>query len=135
MALNASIAILGVCLLGFASNTGARYLGVFLAAAGANANLPANLTYQATNIRGQWKRAFATASVIGWSGVGGIVGPLVFRSQDAPHYFPGLVTVLVADMCVLITTAVLTVLLRRANKAADKGEGLVEGLQGFRYTL
>jgi hypothetical protein len=56
---------------------------------GSNATIPAALTYQANNIRGQWKRAFCSASMISLGGTGGVVGSLVFRSQDAPHYLPG----------------------------------------------
>jgi hypothetical protein len=48
------------------------------------------MVFQANNIRGQWKRAFCSASLIGLGGTGGIVGSLVFRSQDAPKYLPGI---------------------------------------------
>lgn len=41
---------------------------------------------QANNIRGQWKRAFCSATLVGFGGIGGIAGSLVFRSQDAPDY-------------------------------------------------
>jgi hypothetical protein len=56
-----------------------RYFGVFLVTAGANSNIPATMSYQANNIRGQWKRAFCSAMLVGMGGVGGIAGGLVFR--------------------------------------------------------
>jgi len=40
--------------MGFASNSGVRYFGVFIAAAGVNANVPASMAYQFNNVRGQW---------------------------------------------------------------------------------
>lgn len=49
---NAILGLIGLPLLGFASNNAVRYFGVFLATIAANANIPAILTYQANNIRG-----------------------------------------------------------------------------------
>jgi len=46
---NAFMGIIGLCLLGFAKNNGARYFGVFLAVTSANSNVPCILTYQANN--------------------------------------------------------------------------------------
>lgn len=58
--------------------------------AGANSNIPTCLAYQANNIRGQWKRAFCSATLVGFGGIGGIAGSLIFRPQDAPRYRPGM---------------------------------------------
>ncbi|OQU95791.1 hypothetical protein CLAIMM_01963 [Cladophialophora immunda] len=82
-----ALMLTGLPLLAFSTNTGARYFGVFLTTMGANANIPALLTWQANNIRGQWKRAFCSATLLGGGGVGGIIGTVVFRSQDAPKYY------------------------------------------------
>ena len=51
---NGVMGLIGLPLLGFAENVGARYFGVFLATTAVNANVPCILTYQANNIRGQW---------------------------------------------------------------------------------
>jgi hypothetical protein len=48
------------------------------------------MAYQANNIRGQWTIAFASATLVSFGGIGGIAGSLVFRSQDAPKYIPGI---------------------------------------------
>lgn len=77
--LNAVIAIVGLALMGFVDSVAVRYVGVFLVAAGANANISTCMAYQANNIRGQWKRAFCSATLIGMGGIGGIIGCLVFR--------------------------------------------------------
>lgn len=42
------------------------------------------MAYQANNIRGQWKRAFASATLVGFGGLGGIAGSTVFRQEDSP---------------------------------------------------
>ena len=54
---NAAYGILGLGMLGFLTSPGARYAGAFLATSSCNANIPCILTWQANNIRGQWKRA------------------------------------------------------------------------------
>lgn len=132
---NAAYGIIGLGLLGFATNVGARYFGAFLATSSANANIPAVLTFQANNIRGQWKRAFASATLVGFGGLGGIVGSTVFRSQDAPNYRPGMYTTLIACALVIVITALLDLSFSRANKRAAAGERVIEKLEGFRYTI
>lgn len=87
---NAIVAIVGLPLMGFAESNAVRYFGVFLTTGGGNANVPAAMGYQANNIRGQWKRALCSATLVGLGGVGGIAGSLVFRSQDSPEYYPGI---------------------------------------------
>ena len=87
---NALLAIIGLPLMGFAKSDAVRYFGVFFTVAGANANIPACMAYQANNVRGQWTRAFSSATLVGFGGLGGIVSSLVFREQDAPEYRPGM---------------------------------------------
>jgi MFS family permease len=79
---NMILILTGLPIMGWSENVGARYFGVFLITAGANANVPAVLAYQGNNIRGQWKRAFYSATLVGFGGIGGIAGSLVFRDQD-----------------------------------------------------
>lgn len=77
--INMVVCLIGLPLLGWHPDAKVRYFGSFLLIAGANSNVPASLAYQATNIRGQWKRAFASATWVGFGGIGGIAGSLVFR--------------------------------------------------------
>ncbi len=87
---NSLIALIGLPIMGFAAASGARYFGVFLVTAGINANIPTALSYQANNVRGQWKRAFCSALFVSFGGIGQISGATIFRSQDAPGYVPGI---------------------------------------------
>jgi kynureninase len=41
------------------------------------------------NVVGQTKRAFTSALVIGFGGIGGIVASLSFRTKDIPYYRSG----------------------------------------------
>jgi len=78
---NSFLTIMGLCLLVWAPTAAGQYAGAVFATAGPSANLPAIMVFQANNIRGTWRRAFSSASLIGMGGVGGITGSLVFRSQ------------------------------------------------------
>lgn len=68
----------------WAEAPGVRYFGIFLICCTANGGIPAVMAYQANNIRGQWKRAFASATLVGFGGIGGIAGSTIFRAEDAP---------------------------------------------------
>jgi len=132
---NATLSIIGLPIMGFASTPAVRYFGVFLTAMGANSNIPAAMTYQANNIRGHWKRAFCSATLVGMGGVGGIAGSLVFRTRDAPEYRPGIWATLTSQLIVIVTVILLSIKFAWDNKKAKKGEKIIEGIEGFRYTL
>lgn len=132
---NALLGLIGLPLLGFAHSPALRYFGVFLATIAANANVPTILTYQANNIRGQWKRAWSSATLVGFGGIGGIIGSSVFRTQDAPRYHPGIMACLIANGLVVLIVVVLDTVFWKRNKRADREGKVYEGLEGFRYTL
>jgi hypothetical protein len=133
--MNATLCLIGLPILGFSTNNGARYFGVFLATIGANANIPAIMTYQANNIRGQWKRALCSATLVGFGGIGGIIGSTVFREVDKPGYAPGIMTCMIANGMIIGITLLLTLKFWRANKRVDAGGKIIEGQVGFKYTL
>ncbi|KAK1749346.1 major facilitator superfamily domain-containing protein [Echria macrotheca] len=137
---NMILVLIGLPIMGFHSNSAVRYFGVFLVTAGANSNVPAAMSYQANNIRGQWKRAFCSATFVSLGGIGGIAGSLVFRSQDAATgYHPGLYACITTSLLNLVIVSALTLDFYIQNKKADRGEKELEadeeGYQpGFRYT-
>lgn len=67
---NAVMAIIGLSLMGWTTTSGVRYFGVFLFCAPVQANVVMVMSFQANNIRGQWKRAFCSASLVGFGGIG-----------------------------------------------------------------
>ncbi|KAK3070708.1 hypothetical protein LTR53_009990 [Teratosphaeriaceae sp. CCFEE 6253] len=133
--INALMGIVGLGLLGFTEHVAVRYFGVFLATTSANANVPCVLTFQANNIRGQWKRALASATLVGAGGIGGIIGSTAFRAQDKPAYRPGMYATLTASATIVLVTILLDLKFHLANKRAASGGKVIEGLAGFRYTL
>lgn len=92
------------------------------------------MTYQANNVRGQWKRALTSATLIGGGAIGGIIGTTVFRAQDAPGYRPGILTCLLANALIILITAALTLKFWRANARVKAGGKMIEGQPGFLYT-
>jgi len=92
------------------------------------------LTYQANNVRGQWKRALTSATLIGGGAIGGIIGTSVFRAKDSPGYRPGILTCLIANVLQLAILAALSFKFYRANKRVDAGGKPIEGQAGFKYT-
>ncbi|KAB5540308.1 phthalate transporter [Coniochaeta sp. 2T2.1] len=132
---NCSIGILGLGLLGFAKPPGVRYFGVFFATIACNANCPVLLTYQSNNIRGQWKRAFTSATLIGGGAIGGIIGTTVFRARDAPSYTPGIIACLIANVLMIVIVLALSFKFRMANRRVDAGGKQIEGYPGFKYTF
>lgn len=84
---------------------------------------------------GQWKRAFSNALMVAFGALGGIIGTTTFRSQDAPQYLPGLITVFLVAGITICSVIITTLYMMRQNKRAAKGEIIIEGVPGFRYTL
>jgi hypothetical protein len=76
-----------------------------------------------------------SATLVGSGGIGGIVGSTVFRSQDAPNYRPGIYATMIAAALIIVISVILNVKFWRANKRAEAGGKVIEGLKGFRYTL
>ncbi|RVX66072.1 hypothetical protein B0A52_10006 [Exophiala mesophila] len=132
---NAVVGLIGLPVLGFASQPGVRYFGVFLVCTSANASIPTCMAYQANNIRGHWKRAFCSATLVGFGGIGGVAGSLIFRSQDAPHYRPGIYAGMAANGLLILIVCINTVYFRRENRKADQEGKILEGSPDFRYTI
>lgn len=73
--------------------------------------------------------------MVGFGGIGGIAGSLIFRSQDRPTYRPGIYGVLACNILIALIVAINTIHFRRENKKADRGEKILEGDANFRYTI
>ncbi|KAB8217704.1 major facilitator superfamily domain-containing protein [Aspergillus novoparasiticus] len=127
--------IVGLAILGWVQNPGVQYFGIFLVTSASNATIPAALTYQANNIRGQWKRAFCSASIVSFGGTGGVAGSLVFRSQDSPRYLPGLYACIACNLLSIVVVCILSLYFYISNRRAARGKLVIEGLPEFRYTL
>ncbi|KAI1387907.1 MFS general substrate transporter [Hypoxylon trugodes] len=130
------VAIIGLCMTGFVDQPVPRYIGTFLGEAGVNGLVVTTLAWQANNLRGDARRACATAVMIAISGLGGIYSSLVFRQQDAPDYVPGIIAVMAICIAAVVAACISIVLLRWENKRADEGKKIIDDrLTEFRYTI
>lgn len=104
---NCIVTIVGLTVMAYLNTKAVQYFGVFLTVMGLSSNIPTIMAYQSNNIVGQWKRAMSSAIFVGMGGVGGIAGALVFRSQDAPRYRPGIIACLTSVYSTTLTGACL----------------------------
>lgn len=157
--LQATLGIVGLMIVAYAKNNGARYFGIFMGLAGANSNIPTALAWQANNIRGQSLRMLvspfffftfclspmsdknanlnprvASAMQVAFGAVGGIYASTTFMEKDAPTYRNGMWAVTGCQFYILIATVLMVLHYRRQNKRADRGEIIIEDMEGFRYT-
>lgn len=141
IAAQALLTIIGLMIVAYAKNNGARYFGTFLGVCGCQGNVPAILSYQSNNIRGQSKRSCGSALQIGFGAIGGIIASTTFRQVDAPRYITGLWVTAGLQFYILILLACTSTYFwktnQRTKKQALNGEPVdaVEGLVGFKYTL
>lgn len=118
---NMVLCLIGLPIMGWAEKPGVRYFGIFLVTAGANSNIPSVMSFQANNVRGQWKRAFCSATLVGFGGIGGIAGSLVFRTQDAATgYKPGMYACIACALLNIVLVVLCDLSFWRQNKKADE---------------
>ena len=140
--------------MAFAKAPTTRYIGVFFGVATTTANIPAIFSYQHNNTGkpefyvvvdtperlliistvGQLKRAVGTAIMVGGGGCGGVIAANAFRQQDAPRYLPGLYTAMAVQALSILLVSKNFLLFYVQNRKADRGETIIEGTEGFRYT-
>lgn len=135
--LNTSICITGLCLTAFAKQNEVRYFGTFLTNIGNSGAGPGILAYSSNNVVSHSKRTVQTAVTVMLAGVSGIVATLVFRTQDAPHYIPGISTTVGSQVLLILTVLGTSFHFWRQNKLLREGKlsQPLEGQPGFLYTL
>lgn len=133
---NMLLCLIGLPIMGWHPSAAVRYFGVFLVTAGANCNVPTMMSYQANNVRGQWKRAFCSATLVGFGGIGGIIGSLVFRKEDAATgYKPGMWACIACAALNVLLVAACDTSFYFANKKADQGGKVPESHEVSFYNL
>lgn len=135
----------------------ARYVGVFFATAGCTSNVPLIISWSQTSIRTQSKRGFASALIVGFGGIGGIVAALVvssgiifgdflqlllkppltspqfMESQAERDYPAGIAVTLGLNATVILICFCLNRYFAYQNSRANCGEIEIEGDASFRY--
>ncbi|TPX12695.1 uncharacterized protein E0L32_000872 [Thyridium curvatum] len=132
---HAVLVIVGFLLMGWGPNTGGKLTGVFLSIAGVQSIIPTVLTFMPNNVASVKARKVGIALQIVLGAIGGLCGSLIFRAQDAPGYRPGMYTAFALMVVFMINVVALTEYFRRQNKKADEEGLVIDGVEGFRYTL
>ncbi|KLT43192.1 MFS general substrate transporter [Cutaneotrichosporon oleaginosum] len=133
---NALCVILGTCMYSQLPmpQKAARYVGVFFAVGGCNANIPLLLAWAQTSIRAQSKRAVFAAMIVAWGGVGGILAGVVFIQKEAKRGYPtGVFFTIGMNAFTVVAAMGLAAFYRYKNKKAERGEVVLEGSEDFRY--
>ncbi|KAJ7188091.1 major facilitator superfamily domain-containing protein [Mycena filopes] len=137
IAAQALITVVGMALVGYAKQTAPRYVGLFLAAAGATGCVPAVLAYSSNNVVSHSKRAVSTAVIVSAGGVGGVLATTVFREQDFPRYLTGIWVTIGCQFLMLILLAITSFHFARRNRLSREGklDAPLEGTPGFYHTM
>lgn len=102
---------------------------------GVHSTVPAMLAFNQSNTLGAANRAMSSGLLIACGAIGGIIGSLIFRGQDAPGYGPGIYTTMGFCVYNIFALVALIVVFRNRNKRMDRGQ-LVEGApEGYRFSL
>ncbi|KAK5050335.1 hypothetical protein LTR84_003616 [Exophiala bonariae] len=131
---NATCLVVGFCMLGFVSQVTVRYIGTFLATGAYVSNWAALNAYQANNVVGQWKRATVAAAVAACNGLGGIAGSYIVRQPEAPKYLTAIWVSIGSHALMIGIVLGCTVWFWLANRKANRGQSVIEGVPKFRYT-
>lgn len=129
------LTIVGLVMVGWPQNLSVRLVGLFLAIASNGCAIPAVIAFMVNNIPQTKRMAVAIPLQTGFSGLGGIAGALIFRTQDAPRYFFGLYASIVSMSICILCTAVMVAYFVYKNKKADREGMVLEKVEDFRYTL
>jgi hypothetical protein len=112
----------------------ARYVGVFIATGGCQSNIPLITSWAQTTIRAQSRRAFTSALIVAWGGIGGILASTTFLQKEALKGYPtGIYITIGMNAFTFLGAGGLIVYFKAQNRKADRGEAILEGDPDFRY--
>lgn len=127
--------ILGVALTRWGPNTATQYIGLFFTIGGINGGLSTTISFAQNNAPTRVKRSVCSGIQLSCGACGGIIGSMIFRSQDAPTYTPGVATTM-GMMCIqILLVSGLTLWMARQNKLQRENGKILEGQPDYQYTL
>ncbi|CAI2180160.1 5585_t:CDS:10 [Funneliformis geosporum] len=111
------IGIVGYILLSVPSfGIAAKYIGACVVGIGAGPSLVTTITWLTNNVAGNGKRSVATAMLIAFGNVGGIIGSQIYRPNDAPLYLIGHLKSAIFLIVLICFTIVQYYYLKKLNK-------------------
>lgn len=127
--------IAGMGMLGFAESNVVRYIGTFLATGAYVSNWAAISAFWASNVVGQWKRAFFAALITAFNGAGGIAGSFIFRQPEAPRYVTAIWVSIGSQILLIVFVVLFSAAFLRLNLLQRQGKIVIEGTIGYRHTF
>ncbi|KAL1918588.1 uncharacterized protein VTP21DRAFT_2610 [Calcarisporiella thermophila] len=123
-----AVGVLAFILLATLRSVAGLYTATFLAAIGFFPMIPTSLAWMTNNIGGSTKRGVASAMMISFGNIGGVLGGQIYRDEHKPHYIPGHVTNAAFLAVSFIFTVLLHLYLQRENRRRDQSERAHEGI-------
>ena len=102
---------------------------------GVHNNVPAMLAFNQSNTLGAVNRAMSSGLLIACGAIGGIIGSLIFRGQDAPGYGPGIYTTIGFCVFNVFALIVLIMVFRGRDERIEKGEVIEGAPEDYRFSL
>ncbi|PPJ59811.1 hypothetical protein CBER1_04326 [Cercospora berteroae] len=127
------IGVVGLLIMLYPRPPGVRYFGLFLASWGCGALVPGTLTYGQNQTARLEKKGVVAAAMISAGAIGGVCGSTIFRTQDAPTFYPGMWATIAMLLVHASITSVLSFYYKKQNERADREGIILEGVPGFRY--
>jgi len=114
--------LVGYTILIVSRNAALSYFAIYLAAACLYPAISNNSAWISSNVEGSYKRGAALAMAFTFGNLNAAVTVNVYREQDRPWYRLGHSVVLVYIAIGWLSSLTYIILLRRENKARDRGE-------------
>ncbi|KXN73673.1 MFS nicotinic acid transporter Tna1 [Conidiobolus coronatus NRRL 28638] len=139
------VAATGFLIMAVVTNNHVKYFGAFLSVTGIASSLPIHLSWLNNNMVGSTKAGTASAMVVSFGNVGGIVAGQMYRASEAPTFVPSHFTNMAFLIMALFVALALRFGLSRENakieamvsagefKFNERSDGL--DLTNFRFTL
>jgi len=119
----ALLGMMGFAMLIGSQKPGVKYAGTFLGAMGIYPTIANTIAWCSNNVEGVYKRGVVLGIVIGWGNLNGIVSSNIYRTKDAPQFYPGHGVVLgYLSLFLFGGSIVTTLLLRNENKKRINGQ-------------
>ncbi|KAL3496364.1 MFS general substrate transporter [Aspergillus germanicus] len=135
IAVHQLLTAVGMLITAYGRANAARYFGAFLGIGLLQFCVPGVLTFQANNITSHSKRAVASATCLIGGGIGGIIASSAFLASESPTYTTGVWVTFALSMTSIALIIGLDVYMWRQNRLAKSGRLLIEGREGWLYTL
>ncbi|KAK9765677.1 hypothetical protein K7432_005798 [Basidiobolus ranarum] len=130
--------VLGYILLIVLKDTWTLYAAACITTMGVFSCIPLSLGWLNNNMCGSTKAATATAIVISFGNIGGVIAGQLYRKEEAPHYIPSHT----ANMCMMLLTCIMSFLLKHYLKRQNRNlenshqnESELKNTTNFRFTL